>query len=125
MLDASKASGRIDFVKFFEKLVKRGLSPVIIRLILNIYLYKKFKIKWNRSYLMFDPRGVKPQLNNNLMFDVSNGVRQGVVISPVPFGIYIDELLLRLKRNGNWLFCWPSFLCMLMIPYCYAPQYMV
>ena len=34
------------------------------------------------------------------MFDVSNGVRLGGVISPVLFGIYIDELLLKLKSNG-------------------------
>ena len=64
MLDASKAFDRIDFVKLFEKLVKRGLSPIIIRLILNMYLCQKFQIKWN---------GVISD-----MFDVSNGVRQGV-----------------------------------------------
>ena len=38
------------------------------------------------------------------MFDVSNGVRQWGVMSPVLFGIYIDELLLELKRNGTGCF---------------------
>ena len=86
LLDTSKAFDRIDFVKLFEKLIKRGLSPIIIRLILNMYLCQKFQIKWN---------GVISDL-----FDVSNGVRQGGIISPVLFSIYIDELLLELKTNG-------------------------
>ena len=90
MLDASKAFDRIHFVKLFEKLINRGLSPIIIRLILNMYICQKFQIKWN---------GVKSDL-----FDVSNGVRQGGGISPVLFGIYIDELLLKLKSNGTGCF---------------------
>ena len=90
MLDASKAFDRIDFIKLFEKLLNRGLSPVIIRLILNMYVCQKFQIKWN---------GVMSE-----MFNVSNGVRQGGVISPILFGIYIDELLLKLKNNGTGCF---------------------
>ena len=90
LLDASKAFDRIDFIKLFEKLIKRGLSPIIIRLILNMYTCQKFQIKWN---------GVMSD-----MFDVSNGVRQGGVMSPVLFGIYIDDLLLELKRNGTGCF---------------------
>ena len=90
MLDASKAFDRIHFIKLFEKLQIRGLSPIIIRLILNMYVCQKFQIKWN---------GVMSD-----MFDVSNGVRQGGVISPILFGIYIDELLLELKSNGTGCF---------------------
>ena len=44
MLDASKAFDKLDFIKLFEKLVKRGLSPVIIRLILNMYIGQIFKL---------------------------------------------------------------------------------
>ena len=32
-------------------------------------------------------------------FSVANGVRQGGVLSPVLFTIYVDELLLQLKHN--------------------------
>ena len=35
------------------------------------------------------------------MFGTINGIRQGGVISPVMFCIYIDELLLRLAENGS------------------------
>ena len=33
-------------------------------------------------------------------FTVENGVKQGVVISPIFFSIYIDPLLLQLRNSG-------------------------
>ena len=33
-------------------------------------------------------------------FDVSNGVKQGGVISPILFCVYIDELLVKLQKSG-------------------------
>ena len=65
MFDASKAFDRIHFVKLFEKLLNRGLSPIIIRLILNMYISQNFQIKWN---------GVKSDL-----IDVSNELDREVV----------------------------------------------
>ena len=32
--------------------------------------------------------------------NVTNGVKQGGVISPIMFTLYIDQLLLRLKKSG-------------------------
>ena len=45
ILDGSKAFDKLDFVKLFENLVKRGLSPVMIPLILNMYLGQTFPMK--------------------------------------------------------------------------------
>ena len=33
-------------------------------------------------------------------FDIKNGVRQGGVLSPILFTVYVDDLLVKLKRNG-------------------------
>ncbi len=37
-------------------------------------------------------------------FNVSNGVKQGGVISPILFCIYIDGLLVELEKSGVGLF---------------------
>ena len=33
-------------------------------------------------------------------FTTTNGVKQGGVLSPILFGMYVDELLLRLSQSG-------------------------
>jgi hypothetical protein len=51
-----------------------------------MYTNQKISVKWE-SY-------VTPP------FSVTNGVKQGGVLSPILFGVYIDELLCRLKEAG-------------------------
>ena len=85
-LDASKAFDRLNFVKLFEKLISKSMCPVTVRLLLNIYLSQKIQVKWN---------GIISQ-----PFNVTNGVRQGGVLSPLLFSVYIDDLLTELKNSG-------------------------
>ena len=35
-LDATKAFDRVEYIKLFQLLVKRGISPIVIRLLLNM-----------------------------------------------------------------------------------------
>ena len=35
LLDASKAFDRVDYIKLFEKLIKKGMCPLTVRLLLN------------------------------------------------------------------------------------------
>ena len=44
--------------------------------------------------------GTPRNLKGFLRFPVSNGVRQGGVLSPIPFTVYIDDLLLELEKKG-------------------------
>ena len=44
-LDASKAFDRVNYVKLFNKLLDKGMSPITIRLLLNMYINKKKSCK--------------------------------------------------------------------------------
>ena len=87
LLDATKAFDRVKFCKLFYELIRRELSPVILRLLLKMYTCQSLKVKWKQSF-----SGV---------FSAKNGVKQGGgVLSPILFAIYIDGLLVKLKDSG-------------------------
>ena len=85
LLDASQAFDRVDYVKLFQLLLKRGMCPIITRFLLNIYTNQTLCVRWGNIY--------------SSTLEVSNGVKQGV-LSPILFNLYIDELLERLKKSG-------------------------
>ena len=86
LLDASKVFYRVDYIKLFHKLLNRGMCPITVRLLLNMYTKQKLQVKWNNHI--------------SHRFDVTNGVRQGGVLSPLLFSVYVDELLEKLKNKG-------------------------
>jgi hypothetical protein len=87
LLDCSKAFDKIKYDILFHKLIKRGLSPVIIRMLLYSYTHSQVRVKWNGE--MSDS------------FGVTNGVRQGAVLSPFLFNIYMEELISSIKHEGK------------------------
>ena len=85
-LDASKAFDRVDHSLLFKKLLQRKLSPVVVRILLTWYMNQRAGVLWNGSF--------------SHRFSISNGVRQGGVLSPILFTVYIDNLLLELEKEG-------------------------
>ena len=86
LLDASKAFDRVRFDKLFSILQKRNVPSSVIRLMLNMYTRQQVRACGNGS--------------QSDTFEVLNGVRQGGVISPILFTVYMDELLDRLECSG-------------------------
>ena len=43
-LDATKAFGRVEYVKLFPLLLKKGICPVITRLLLNMYINNRLTV---------------------------------------------------------------------------------
>jgi hypothetical protein len=89
-LDASKAFDRINHWTLFKKLLHRSIPLFIIRIIMYWYTQQTFVIQWG-SYM-------------SSSFMCSNGVRQGGILSPIFFNIYVDELscsLTNLKTGCN------------------------
>ena len=86
LLDATKAFDCVNYTKLFHLLMEKKICPLIARFLLKLYVQQKLRIKWNDSY------------SGN--FNVSNGVKQGGVLSPLLFTVYMDVLLTRLKESN-------------------------
>jgi len=96
MLDATKAFDRVNYCKLFQEHLDRALPHEYLRLLLNMYTNHVTRVSWN---------GI-----SSTKFSVKNGVKQGGVISPVLFCIYIDKLLLQLSKSGFGCFIGEVFL---------------
>ena len=79
VLDATKAFDRINYCKLFRILLERNINPLICRLLLNMYTNQKLRVKWANEL--------------SVEFSVTNGVKQGGVISPLLFCVYMDGLI--------------------------------
>lgn len=86
LLDASSAFDKVHYGKLFKLLIKRKLPMLIVRLLFHCYTHQQVCVSWESCRSRY--------------FGVSNGVKQGGVISPILFIIYIDELLLLLEKSG-------------------------
>jgi len=74
-LDAKKAFDRVNHIKLFHLMCDIGVPVHIIRLLMNWYSKIMIIVKWKDSYSSF--------------CSLNGGVRQGGVLSPILFNIYI------------------------------------
>ena len=86
LLDCSKAFDKCEFVQLFRKLLKKGLPTVVVRMLIFIYREQVAWVRWGSE--------------KSATFRISNGTRQGSVLSPTLFAVYIDDLLLDLRKLG-------------------------
>ncbi len=74
----------VNYVKLFRLLLTKKLSPIIIRLMMNMYTNQTIRVRWGSCI--------------TALHTISNGVKQGGVLSPILFILYVDELLIRLRK---------------------------
>ena len=77
-LDASKAFDCITHWKLFQILVERKCPVYILRVLVFWYQEQMLCVKWGDSL--------------SECFSVSNGIKQGGILSPKLFNIYVDML---------------------------------
>ena len=70
----------------FQKLVDRELPPIVIRLLACVYEEQAGCVQWD---------GIRSSC-----FSITNGTRQGSVLSPTLFSVYLDDLLKELRQLG-------------------------
>ena len=80
-----KAFDRVSH-QLFNRLLEKDFPPTIIRLLFSWYKDKKSSVLWNKT--LYEK------------YSVLNGVRQGSVLLPILFIVYIDELLIRLQSQA-------------------------
>ena len=86
LLDCTKAFERISFHSLFSKLLTISLLGVILRVLLYIYLHQQSRVIWNNAC--------------STTFSISNGVRQGSILSSILFGYYMEDLIYTVIRNN-------------------------
>ena len=74
----------------FEKLLSQGLPAIVVRALIFIY---EEQAGW-----------VKLAGKRSSEFQLTNGTRQGSVLSPILFSVCLDNLLRELR--GKDLSCW-------------------
>ena len=86
LLDCSKAFDKCRFDHLFEKILKRSVPPIVVRVLIFMYEEQTGCVKLS---------GKKSD-----SFRISNGTRQGSVLSPALFSVYLDDLIKELREQG-------------------------
>ena len=94
MMDMSKAFGTVKHSTLFRKLLDQGM-PCIVRYLLIFYRLQQANVRWRNEVSDF--------------FPVSNGVKQGSVLSAVLYCVYTNGLLENLRRQNIGCCIGPNF----------------
>ena len=86
MLDASKAFDRVNFWLLFDKLITKSVPLCIVRILAVWYTHQKMCIRWGNAYFP--------------SFSVSNGVKQGGILPPMLFNVYMNNLSVSLNSSN-------------------------
>ena len=89
-MDCTKVFDTVSHSKLFTKLLDRKIPASFARLLFFSYKHQTAQVSWNGS--------------SSKEFLITNGVRQGAVISPVLFCLYMDDLMRLCRASGHGCF---------------------
>jgi len=77
-IDLSKAFDKVNHYALFIKIINRLFPVKLLNIIINLFSCCESCVKWDSVY--------------SSMFVITSGVRQGSVLSPILFNLYINDL---------------------------------
>ena len=86
VLHCSKALDKCKFSLLFRRLLDKGLPAVVVRVLVFIYMEQYAWVRWGEA--------------KSSIMTISNGTRQGAILSPIFWAVYSDPMLQRLRELG-------------------------
>ena len=86
-MDLEKAYDRVDREKMFRVLHKKGITGGLLEAV--------------KSFYRNSMAGVRVGHKTGDLFEVRGGLRQGCVMSPWLFNLYVDEVIKGMNRGGR------------------------
>ena len=71
---------------YLKKLFDKGFPTFVIKILAFWYTHQEMHVRWGITTTSF--------------FLVSNGVKQGGILSPMLFNVHMDQLSIELNRSG-------------------------
>ena len=109
-LDGSKAFDKVNYWPLFKKIIDKGFLTFFIEILTFWYPHQEMHVRWGIITIS--------------SFLVTNGIKQGGILSPILFNVYIDQLSIKLNRSGiggnigghliNYL-CYADDLCLISL----------
>ena len=85
-MDCSKGFDKVNHSALFLKLMKRNVPLCYMRIIVYWYSNMMSNCRWMDSYSEY--------------FPIPSGVRQGGILSPYLWAVYVDDLIIKLRESG-------------------------
>ena len=94
-MDYTKAFDTVRHSLLFKKLQNGGIPSIVIRLLIHIYTKQTANVRWKTDV--------------SKEFTIQNGVRQGAILSPILFCIYMDDIFKILRKEKTGCYVGPYF----------------
>ena len=99
-IDFKKAYDSINREQLWQRLSEIGVSGKLFKTIKSLYSSATSCVRVNNMHTDW--------------FDVKSGLRQGCILSPILFNLYINDLVLYLKSFGKGVKCNDDYICTLL-----------
>ena len=86
VLDCTKAFDLCKFSILFKRILESGVPPIVVRVLMAMYEDQYGWVRWGQA--------------KSETFRISNGTRQGAILSPAFWAVYCDLMIKELRELG-------------------------